>query len=365
MLKARMLIGILVLMITGGMPAYTWGDTIPPAVTPSAEGGTYTSSQSVKLTANESARIYYTTNGANPTTASSVYTTPIIVSTSLTLKYFAVDGAGNASSIQTQTYVIAGGDVQAWGDNQYGQLGDGTFVDSSIPLQAGGFVDVVEVSGGAFHTIILRKDGTVWAWGGNNAGQLGDGTKIDSPVPVQVSGLANVVAIDGGISHSIALKNDGTVWTWGLNNFGQLGDGTQIDSTVPVQVSGLTGIVGIAGGRHHSIALKNDGTVWTWGRNKEGQLGNGAFSDYILLPVSVKGLTNIVAVAAGDFHSLSVSNDRTVWAWGRNNNGELGDGTTIDRTTPVHVSELLNVQAEITGGSLHTLGLKADGPQWE
>ena len=364
MLKARMLIGILVLMITGGMPAYTWGDTIPPAVTPSVAGGTYTSSQRVKLTANESALIYYTTNGSDPTTASSVYTTPIIVNTSLTLKYFAVDGAGNASSIQTQTYVIAGGDVRAWGDNQYGQLGDGTFVDSSIPLQAGGFVDVVEVSGGAFHTIILRKDGTVWAWGGNNAGQLGDGTTIDSPVPVQVSGLANVVAIDGGISHSIALKNDGTVWTWGLNNFGQLGDGTQIDSTVPVQVSGLTGMVGIAGGRHHSIALKNDGTVWTWGRNKEGQLGNGTSLDYILLPVGVTGLTNIVAVAAGDFHSLSVSNDRTVWAWGRNNNGELGDGTTINRTTPVNVSGLSNVVAAIAGANPHSLALKGDGTVW-
>src|SRR3970040_2927738 len=226
MLKTRVLVGILVLLITACMPAYTWGDTIPPAVTPSAEGGTYTSSQSVKLTANESARIYYTTNGSNPTTASSVYTTPIIVSTSLALKYFAVDGAGNASSIQTQTYVIAGGDVQAWGDNQYGQLGDGTFVDSSIPLQVGGFVDVVEVSGGAFPTIILNKEWEVWAWGGNNAGQLGDGTTIDSPVPVQGSGLANVVAIAGGVTNSIALKNEGTVWTWGLNNFGNSGVGT-------------------------------------------------------------------------------------------------------------------------------------------
>ena len=130
MLKTRVLIGILVLMITGGMPAYTWGDTIPPAVTSSAEGGTYTSSQSVKLTANESAAIYYTTNSSNPTTASAVYTTPIIVNTSLTLKYFAVDSAGNASDIQTQTYLIAGGDVRAWGDNQYGQLGEGTFIAS-------------------------------------------------------------------------------------------------------------------------------------------------------------------------------------------------------------------------------------------
>src|SRR4030067_2868229 len=364
MLKKRVLIGILVLLITGGMPAYTWGDTIPPTVTPSAAAGTNTSSQRVKLTANESALIYYTTNGSDPTTASSVYITPIIVNNSLTLKYFAVDGAGNAGSIETQTYVIAGGDVLAWGDNQYGQLGDGTFIDSSIPIRAGVFVDVVEVSGGTFHTIILRKDGTVWAWGGNNAGQLGDGTTIDSPVPVQVSGLANVVAIDGGISHSIALKNDGTVWTWGLNNFGQLGDGTQIDSTVPVQVSGLTGMVGIAGGRHHSIALKNDGTVWTWGRNKEGQLGNGTSLDYDLFPVSVRGIRHIVAVAVGNFHSLSVSNDGTVWAWGKNNNGELGDGTIIDRTTPVHVSGLLNVEAAIAGGSLHTLALKGDGTVW-
>src|SRR3990170_490517 len=314
MLKKRVLIGILVLLITGSMPAYTWGDTIPPTVTPSAAGGTYTSTKREKLTANKKTLIYYTTNGTDPTTASSVYITPIIVNTSLTLKYFAVDAAGNASSIETQTYVIAGGDVLAWGDNQYGQLGDGT--------------------------------------------------NIDSPVPVQVSGLANVVAVDGGVSHSIALKNDGTVWTWGLNNFGQLGDGTQSGRTVPVQVSGLTGIVGIAGGRHHSIALKNDGTVWTWGRNKEGQLGNGAFSDYNLFPVSVRGLTNIVAVAVGDFHSLSVSNDGTVWAWGKNNNGELGDGTIIDRTTPVPVSGLLNVEATISGASLHTLDLKGDGTVW-
>src|SRR3989304_7238997 len=155
MLKKRGLIGILVLLITGSMPAYTWGDTIPPTVTPSVAGGTYTSSQRVKLTANESALIYYTTNGSDPTTASSVYTTPIIVNTSLTLKYFAVDGVGNASSIQTQTYVIAGGDVRAWGDNQYGQLGDGTFIDSSIPLQAGGFLDVVLSFGGGFFSIFF------------------------------------------------------------------------------------------------------------------------------------------------------------------------------------------------------------------
>src|SRR3989337_2082735 len=363
MLKARMLIGILVLMITGGMPAYTWGDTIPPAVTSSAAGGTYTSSQRVKLTANESALIYYTTNGSDPTTASSVYTTPIIVNASLTLKYFAVDGAGNASSIETQTYVIAGGDVLAWGDNQYGQLGDGTFIDSSIPIRASVFVDVVEVSGGDFHTIILRKDGTVWAWGGNNAGQLGDGTNIDSPVPVQVSGLANVIAVDGGISHSIALKTDGTAWTWGLNNFGQLGDGTQIDSTVPVQVSGLTGMVGIAGGRHHSIALKNDGTVWTWGRNNNGELGDGTTINRTT-PVNVSGLSNVVAAIAGaNPHSLALKGDGTVWAWGRNSEGQLGNGTTIDSLVPLQVNGLANGAAN-AAGVYHSIALMNDGTVW-
>src|SRR3989304_2356071 len=178
----------------------------------------------------------------------------------------------------------------------------------------------------------------VWAFGGNNYGQLGNGTTINRTTPVQVSGLTGVGAIASGYGHSLALKTDGTVWAWGFNDRGQLGDGTTINRTTPVQVSGLTGVAAIAGGYGHSLALKTDGTAWAWGQNNGGQLGNGTSTIFgaTTTPVQVcesggcsNGyLTGVAAIAGGFFHSLALKTDGTVWAFGVNSTSQLGDGTT-------------------------------------
>jgi hypothetical protein len=135
-----------------------------------------------------------------------------------------------------------------------------------VPGQVKGLTGVMAIAAGYYHTLALKKDGTVWAWGENAYGELGNGTNTDSNLPVQVSGLSGVTAIAGGEYHSLALKSDGTVWAWGDNSYAALGIKPYLPfSDVPVQVSGLTDVLAIAAGSNHSLALKKDGTVWAWG----------------------------------------------------------------------------------------------------
>jgi uncharacterized repeat protein (TIGR02543 family) len=233
--------------------------------------------------------------------------------------------------------VKSDGTVWAWGANNYGQIGDGTTAHRLTPVQVSGLTGVIAVSAGSDHAVALKSDGTVWAWGRNTEGQLGDGTMGYRMTPVQVVGLTGVFAVSAGFYNTFAVKSDGTVWAWGWNNLGQLGDGTTAQRLTPVQVSGLTGVVTVSAGGDHAVALKSDGTVWAWGRNAEGQLGDGT-QTWRMAPVQVVGLTGVFAVSGGDFwHNVVLKNDGTVWTWGRNNLGQLGDGTTTDRLTPVKV----------------------------
>jgi alpha-tubulin suppressor-like RCC1 family protein len=275
----------------------------------------------------------------------------------------------------------------AWGQNEYGQLGDGTNTNRNAPVQVRGLSGVQDIDAGFFgHSLALKSDGTVWALGQNDYGQLGDGTNTNRNAPVQVKGpkvpngeefLSGVQDIDGGYRHSLALKGDGTVWAWGYNKYRQLGDGTTTDSNTPVQVKGpegpngeefLSGVKAISSGGQHGLALTNDDTLWAWGKGEFGELGDGSTTNSST-PVQVKGpngagfLTDVKALAGGQIYSLALKNDGTVWAWGSNNWGQLGDGTTTQRNAPVQVRGLSGVQA-IDAGHSHSLALKSDGTVW-
>lgn len=257
------------------------------------------------------------------------------------------------------------GTVWSWGWNNYGQLGDGTTTNSLTPVQVIGLTDVIEISPIVGHNLVIKQDGTVWAFGYNSRGQLGDGTTTNRSVPVQVSGLTDVTAVFAATSHSLALKEDGTVWSWGDNAQAQLGSGalTPRTRTTPGQVLGLSDVAAVAAGTNHSLALKEDGSVWAFGYNNKGQLGDGTTTVRRPTPVEVSEMTNATAIAAGANYSLALKADGTVWAWGDNSYGQLGDGTTSNRSGPVQTSELTNVKA-IAAGIDQSMALKQDKTIW-
>ncbi|HKQ62060.1 MAG TPA: hypothetical protein VJS92_12285 [Candidatus Polarisedimenticolaceae bacterium] len=260
------------------------------------------------------------------------------------------------------TSARADGTAWNWGWNAYGQLGDGSTINRSLPVRAGTLTGIVAEAAGVFHTVALRSDGTVWTWGGNADGQLGDGTTVSRSSPGQVPGLSGVVAIAAGANSTLALKGDGTVLAWGDNWAGQLGDGTTVDRSVPGIVPGLSGVAAVAAGFYHSVAVKNDGTVWTWGRNAEGELGDGGHVDRYV-PGQVPGLGAVRRVACGAYFTLALRDDGTLRAWGHNYYGELGDGTNVERPAPVAVPEFGDVVA-IAPGSGFSLAVRSDGTVW-
>lgn len=258
-----------------------------------------------------------------------------------------------------------------------------------------------QISAGGSHSLMLCGDSLVWSVGYNGIGQLGDSTTITRITPVQVTGLTNIISVKSGLAHSIALKDDGTVWSWGDNTQGQLGNSTTISSIVPIQVPGLSNIIKIIAGGNHNIAITNDSLTWMWGDNGFKQI-NGAGAD-LLWPIKTTSISNVIDVSAGVNHTLILYKDSTIalyttgntgwgygitgvlqigsgdknffaitsdtiWGWGENSFGQLGDSTTIDRPTPVPVlmSSItgLNNIVSITGGNRHSMALRSDGTVW-
>ncbi|MBI3041677.1 MAG: Ig-like domain repeat protein, partial [Betaproteobacteria bacterium] len=268
------------------------------------------------------------------------------------------------------------GTLLAWGGNQYGQLGDGTTTSRTLPVRVQGLpggLSVLSTASGERNSYALMSDNTVWAWGYNGNGQLGNGTTSPSTPPNQVNVLTGVSAIAAGQYHALALKSDGTVWGWGYNGSGQLGNGNTTQQLAPVQVQGLPvvtgGAIAIAAGESSSYALMADNTVWAWGYNGYGQLGNGVTTGAANpAPVQVMGpsgtgfLTEVSAISAGRHHAVALKTDGTVWVWGYGVDGEVGDGISANRTTPS--------QAAITGviavaaGAYHVRAMKSDGSVW-
>ncbi len=282
--------------------------------------------------------------------------------------------------------------VRAWGGNDFGQLGLGDKIDQTTPTPVqspdGNSIlsEIKGISAGNFYTMALKNDGTVWGWGSNAYGRLGIGSKLDQTLPVQVKGfqgqgfLQNITSIAANGRHSLAIDGAGTVWAWGRNAEGQLGDGTTTERLTPVQVKSSDGILPFTGvrkiltGMDHTIALKNDGTVWAWGKNDYGQLGHGnsGAGTNVNLPGQVLGidgvgtLSGVNDIAAGEVYSLALMNDGSVVAWGRNSSGQLGDGTTADKPFPVKVLGenglgFLSGITALASMDYHTLAIKDDG----
>lgn len=246
------------------------------------------------------------------------------------------------------------GVVKTAGLNAYGQLGDGTTTERRT-LVATGITNAVGVDAGGSHALALLNDGTVKAWGRNVEGQLGNGTTVDATTPQAVPGLSNVVAVAAGWYHSLALKSDGTVWAWGFGSEGQLGNGTRSSSSTPVQVTGLTTAVQVDAGVDFSVARLADRTVKTWGANDSGQLGlPGGLKT---TPTKIPTLSNVDDVAAGSFHGLALAVGK-VYAWGSNSSGQLGTGDPLPRqqrpamsTMPVEVAGAGGASRVGAGGS--------------
>ncbi|WP_158308484.1 RCC1 domain-containing protein [Methanocella conradii] len=270
------------------------------------------------------------------------------------------------------------GTVWTWGWNNHGALGDGTNVSTSTPVKVKGLDHVIAISSGMSH-LALKDDGTVWAWGPNDDGQCGDGTLIDRWEPVQVKGLSNVTAIYGG---AFAIKDDGTVWTWGPSIRDVDENGKPIDyytrgqhkpncKPTPFKMEGVKNVRSIDFSLVGSTFVKDDGTVWAWGNDMWGRLGNGHMVSplttpdiqYLVTPVQVKGLNNVKTVATNIDYSMALKEDGTVWAWGYNY-GQFGTGErNTTEALPIRIPGLDGIIA-IACGDHRAVFLKSDGSVW-
>ena len=236
------------------------------------------------------------------------------------------------------------------------------FVGTNSAVTTASYNITGQVGTGVASSVVLRADGTVWTAGDNSIGELGCGNFTSATTPVQALVLTGCVAVSSGYFHVLALKEDGSVWSWGNNGNGQLGTGNDgINYSIPAQVTGLSGIVAVAGGGYHSLALKNDGTVWAWGYNGLGELGDWTTTERAM-PVQVQGLpTNIVAIAAGSYHSLALDGGGNLYGWGNNNDGELGLGYNLSPLNPQYIT---NGVAAIGAGQFHSLYVRTNGTVW-
>lgn len=397
---------------SGGTKPYTWTITsgsLPPGLRLEPSNGSITGTPT---TAGVQPLVVALTDSHGSRTA---------LSAPLTVAPAGLAGIKAVSASHSAAYALRNdGTVWAWGRNNAGQLGNGATTDSAAPVQVTGITDVESVattSGGAVYA--KRTDGTVWAWGNNAYGQLGNRTTTNSAVPVQVTGLSDVQTVTASEEESaFAIKADGTVWAWGANWGGQLGAGhyanqsspaqipeltgaksittgsgvyvayavmadgsvrawgdnssgklgngsTATTSPVPVQVVGLTDITSVKSSGGAAIALKLDGTVWAWGSNGWGELGNGSYGSYSSVPVRVNGLSDVASIEAKRSASIyALRKDGTTWAWGANLQGELGIGSTTPSPTPVQVTGLSQTLSIITNGYSSVHALQKDGTVW-
>ncbi|MBX7209167.1 MAG: M36 family metallopeptidase [Verrucomicrobiaceae bacterium] len=316
--------------------------------------------------------------------------------------------AGNTHSIAVKT----DGSLWSWGGNTFGQTGNGNMTSpQTLPLRVGTATDwatsvggssgthalktdgtlwawgdcsgysatsargfaramafapgtLVQVATGGTHNMFLKSDRSLWTWGANNVSQLGIGGTLNSD-PVQVGTVTTWAQARPGNLYSGALRQDGSLWMWGNNGSNQLGDGTTTTRTTPVQIGAATDwavLEPAAGTGSHTLALKSGGTLWAWGSNTSGQIGDGTTVTKTV-PTQIGTDTDWSKIAAGSSHSLGLKTNGTVWAWGQNSFSQLGDGTTTQRTTPVQIGTDTS-WARISASGTSSYAIKANGTLW-
>ena len=272
------------------------------------------------------------------------------------------DSAGlNTAAIKTD------GSLWLWGYNVSGQLGDNTRATKSSPIQtvAGG-TNWKQVSLGSEHCAAIKTDGSLWMWGKNTNGNLGDNTTLSKSSPIQtISGGFNWKQVGAGRDFTAAIKTDGTLWLWGNNTRGQLGDNAVVNRLSPVQtIAGGTNWKQVSCGAEFAAAIKTDGTLWLWGANAGGQVGNNTRT-LVSSPVqTTAGGTNWKQVSLGGEYSAAIKTDGTLWVWGSNSFGELGDNTINPKSTPVQTVAGGTNWKQVSGGGNFTAAIKTDGTLW-
>lgn len=302
------------------------------------------------------------------------------------------------------------GSLWAWGSNQSGQLGEGTTTDRPTPTRVGDLDDWVAVSAGVAHSAGIRADGSLWTWGANGNGQLGDGSTTPNPSPTWVNPGEQWRQVAAAYHFTLAIRADGTLWSWGRNSNGQLGDDSTNDRAYPDQVGSSNRWVHVDGGAYHAAGVQADGSLWTWGANSLYEIGDGTTTERLtpkhivdptqpdtyvrvdaglqshytmairsdqslwtwgtgidanVRPTKVDSAADWHDVSAGYLHVLARKTDGTLWAWGNNGFGQLGDGTTTPRSTPIPIGDMRDGLA-IAAGAYFSVALRnPDHVEWE
>jgi hypothetical protein len=260
------------------------------------------------------------------------------------------------------------GSLWLWGQNSYGKLGDNTVNKKSSPVQTIASVKTWnQVACGYYHTAAIKTDGTLWMWGYNAFGQLGDSTTTPRSSPVQtVAGGSNWKQVSCGSNHTAAIKTDGTLWMWGNNQFGRLGDNTSTSKSSPVQtVTGGSNWKQVSGGiTLHTAAIKTDGTLWMWGYNSWGQLGDSTTTSKSSPVQTVSSGTDWKWVAGGGQHTAAIKRDGSLWCWGYGAHGQIGNNSTTSISSPTQTVSNVSTWKELSCGNNTTYGIKTDGTLW-
>lgn len=260
------------------------------------------------------------------------------------------------------------GTAWCWGDGTLGLLGNGSTLNRSSPVSVVGGLLWRSIAGAGSTTHGIAQNGSWYSWGSGALGALGSNATANRSSPVTVSGGGvNWLSVFGTANGASALQSDGTIWSTGVNSSGTIGDGTTTNRSSPVSVVGGGNWVKLAtssGAPNHVLALKNDGVLWAWGQNINGALGDGTTVNKSS-PVSVRGgFTDWRSACAGRLTSAAIRQNGTLWTWGYNGFGQLGDGTTVNKSSPVSVAGGGTTWLRASIGELHAAAIKTDGTLW-